>query len=264
MPKPGNWGDWATIYRPNPVEGKYCGGCIHCGEDGACSALPILVWDVGKNYWKKCKSYMAASTSAKIASTVQKKASFAPPIPDDCKYIQYIPATKQYICQNRSIPNYTRPCCCKCNQYIREVIYYQGRQVTNASYYTYINQQTTDKKTVPSQNNTSAPSAKTKKSIKTESSSKSSKKKRQEKKWDFDYSLVPVQTLSRVTTSPIKAETKEEHKKEINTVPVTLPKQTSLPANPKISCKYLNGETCLISDELCQRGTDPCLFYKKK
>lgn len=55
--KKGNWGTWAVIDNPPPKEGSQCGGCINYNEDGSCNVLPVIIHEVGKDYWKRCKQY---------------------------------------------------------------------------------------------------------------------------------------------------------------------------------------------------------------
>lgn len=54
--KPGNWGDWAVIEH-KPKEQNSCEACIHYRADGSCGIYPIVIREVGYNYWRRCKSY---------------------------------------------------------------------------------------------------------------------------------------------------------------------------------------------------------------
>lgn len=56
--KRGNWGDWATIEHTPRSEKRCCGGCIHyCYEDDSCKVRPIVVYEVGADFWKTCPQY---------------------------------------------------------------------------------------------------------------------------------------------------------------------------------------------------------------
>ena len=56
--KRGNWGDWATIEHTPRSEKRCCGGCIHyCYEDDSCKVRPIVVYEVGSDFWKTCPQY---------------------------------------------------------------------------------------------------------------------------------------------------------------------------------------------------------------
>lgn len=56
--KRGNWGDWATIEHTPRSEKRCCGGCIHyCYEDDSCKVRPIVVYEVGADFWRTCPKY---------------------------------------------------------------------------------------------------------------------------------------------------------------------------------------------------------------
>lgn len=58
--KRGNWGDWATIEHTPRSEKRCCGGCIHyCYEDDSCKVRPIVVYEVGSDFWRTCPQYCA-------------------------------------------------------------------------------------------------------------------------------------------------------------------------------------------------------------
>ena len=55
--KRGNWGDWATI-QPKPNEKRItCYWCAFCQEDGSCEKHPVVIAEIGSNYWKTCKYF---------------------------------------------------------------------------------------------------------------------------------------------------------------------------------------------------------------
>lgn len=70
--KKGNWGAWAVIDNPPPKAGSQCGGCIHYNEDGSCNVLPVIIHEVGRDYWKRCKQY-TKKRPASDRSTLQKR-----------------------------------------------------------------------------------------------------------------------------------------------------------------------------------------------
>ena len=81
--KKGNWGTWAVIDNPPPRAGTRCGGCIHYNEDGSCSVLPILIREVGRDFWKKCKKYTKTrktnnSVSKQVSVEKHSEASYEP------------------------------------------------------------------------------------------------------------------------------------------------------------------------------------------
>lgn len=56
--KRGNWGDWAVIERTPRSKKRCCGGCVHYRyEDDSCDVRPIVVYEVGADFWKTCPQY---------------------------------------------------------------------------------------------------------------------------------------------------------------------------------------------------------------
>lgn len=87
--KRGNWGNWAVIDNPPPKAGNQCGGCIHYNEDGSCNVLPVIIHEVGRDYWKKCKEYTKTRPIAERVNNTKKREPDVgeQPVYVNCKYL---------------------------------------------------------------------------------------------------------------------------------------------------------------------------------
>lgn len=59
----GSWGDSYLIEQPKNKETITCSECIHYCDDGSCSARPIVVSEVGYNFWKYCDEFVLSKDS---------------------------------------------------------------------------------------------------------------------------------------------------------------------------------------------------------
>lgn len=110
--KPGSWGDWATIKNP-PKDSHSCSACMNYHQDGSCRKLPIVIKDVGFNFWKHCEFYQPKKPHAGC-KTLPKNA-VQPSIP--CKTSIYSTKTKRHYCKNHYSPLYSQECI-KCSEYL--------------------------------------------------------------------------------------------------------------------------------------------------
>lgn len=86
--KKGNWGTWAVIDNPPPKAGGQCGGCIHYNEDGSCNVLPVIIHEVGRDYWRKCKEYTKKRpTSARANLQKRDQQTADKRVYVNCKYL---------------------------------------------------------------------------------------------------------------------------------------------------------------------------------
>lgn len=56
-PPKGSWGT-GYIIEPRPNNKRIsCSFCKYYNEDGSCMAKPIVIWEVGYDYWKHCRNF---------------------------------------------------------------------------------------------------------------------------------------------------------------------------------------------------------------
>lgn len=238
MPKPGNWGDWAVIHKPKPTESSLCGGCSHCDEDGACNVLPIIVWDVGPNYWRKCPHFSTGTVKTAKPENKSQPAPQEDRNKHDCRYCSYIASTNQYVCTCADSPCNAKECV-KCQHYIREVILFQGRKLSRVEYEQLLAK--------PKERKPAPPTAKAK-------PSKANTAKKQKNAKTPASPKITTADKSMVSAPEVKNNTKSKVQKE----------KKAILANPKKGCKYLDGVTCIIQHAPCTRGSEDCLFFKSK
>ena len=59
----GSWGDRYIIEQPKNKRVITCSNCSNYCEDGSCMVQPIVISEVGYNYWRHCKKFVLASDS---------------------------------------------------------------------------------------------------------------------------------------------------------------------------------------------------------
>lgn len=59
----GSWGDRYIIEQPKNKRVITCSDCTNYCEDGSCMVQPIVISEVGYNYWRHCKKFVLASDS---------------------------------------------------------------------------------------------------------------------------------------------------------------------------------------------------------
>lgn len=108
--KPGSWGDHSIIKTPpSTYVLDSCTACVHFCSDGSCTRLPIVIKDVGTNYYKQCRYYK------KINQSSISKAQYPTHSPTikqspDCPHAVYDTKAKTYICLNPACTLYTHIC----------------------------------------------------------------------------------------------------------------------------------------------------------
>jgi len=95
MTKRGSWGDWAVIHN---APANYCGDCIHYMNDDSCAVLPVTPSILGRQAYKKCKSYTPAGLQTGIW------------IRCDCSYCKLYDSMKDYYCTNFDSGSYSKVC----------------------------------------------------------------------------------------------------------------------------------------------------------
>ena len=54
----GSWGDWATITKiPESAKRVSCSMCVYYNSDDSCQKMPIVIKDVGYNFWRHCSYF---------------------------------------------------------------------------------------------------------------------------------------------------------------------------------------------------------------
>lgn len=59
----GSWGDRYTIQQPKNKETITCAECVYYCSDGSCGKHPIVIAEVGYNYWRYCKDFILEQDS---------------------------------------------------------------------------------------------------------------------------------------------------------------------------------------------------------
>ena len=110
--KPGSWGDWAVIEH-KPKDAHSCEACIHYCSDGSCSIYPVVIKEVGFNYWKLCDRYETDTQENSLQKRKQNHASsytYQPKYCPECKFAEYSSDTKEFCCNHEKSPNYMKRC----------------------------------------------------------------------------------------------------------------------------------------------------------
>ena len=64
-PHKGSWGD-RYIIEPRPNQKRItCNCCKHYNNDGSCNVRPIVISEVGYDYWKHCKNFYLSEIDRK-------------------------------------------------------------------------------------------------------------------------------------------------------------------------------------------------------
>ena len=93
--KKGNWGTWAVIDNPPLKSSSMCGGCIHYNDDGSCNVLPIVIHEVGRNYWKKCAHYSRTPSQSSQKEKVKASPNITPQKFTKCNFL----STSDGVCE---------------------------------------------------------------------------------------------------------------------------------------------------------------------
>ncbi len=59
----GSWGDSYLIEQPKNTVRITCSDCVHYYDDGSCSLKPIVISEVGYNYWRYCDGFILSKES---------------------------------------------------------------------------------------------------------------------------------------------------------------------------------------------------------
>lgn len=59
----GSWGERYVIEQPKNKERITCSDCVFYHEDGSCTKRPIVISEVGYNYWRYCKDFVLSIES---------------------------------------------------------------------------------------------------------------------------------------------------------------------------------------------------------
>lgn len=271
-PKKGSWGDWAVI-EPRPNKRRItCSFCSFYQDDKSCSIHPIVVSNVGYDYWRQCSYFLLddehdTCSFRDLVNRVKKydspyqvyndelykslckrrdgvskpkirvhdtkvEDSKAENTAMDCYYLKNDTHPENMICTNRFSLLFNS-ICKKCPQYQREVYIVKGIKMSRREY-----EAITDKNTLPQVSRKEV-------NFETRQNKGASK------------SVTGTQKKSNT----INRKTRSDPMSKTNTKPhKTQGVEKVLYSND--NCKYCINTKCSILQGTCTRGGLGCLFFK--
>ena len=239
--KPGNYGGDMIIITKKRGS---CGACAHFCEDGSCAIHPIVLKEVGTDYWRTCHDYTPRSTNAPVPHPFakpcnQEKIKSATDV-SPCADSQMINGRR--ICKRRCAPHYGRTCYV-CT-YHREVSSTPHKQSKGK----WVDWQEIDWQST-NQARLKAGRSKKKKHLTVSIPKKNKPSVSQNNGYpDRNITATPLADLSKTKASLASP---------------TSPKVIKSPA-AKAGCIYLKDNICIAKGTPCAHGDNHCLFYKTK
>ena len=234
--KPGNYGGDMIIIAKKRGS---CGSCQHFCADGSCAIHPIVIKEVGTNYWRTCTDYLLRNTNVSvphvhIESSEQKKISetVAP-----CANSRLI--NEKRICKRRCAPHYGRTC--------YQCIYYEKPYIVKTTI--------PQKHTKESWKETERQALKNLKRLRAQMD-------KEDKQCKLIESVKEKTIVNEVGAIVVEKESPEVNKCKATDKHKDKKQSKILPA--KVGCIYLKNDICMVKGTPCAHGDKHCLFFKTK
>lgn len=253
--KPGNYGGDMIIITKKRGS---CGACQHFCADGSCAIHPVVLREVGTDYWRTCHDYTPRSISEASNSHHPISATEARAHEKECAESEPTRRVNLPPCADSRLISGKRIC-------TKRYAPFYGRTCYTCSYHRM--------PPPPIRKRTSKSTARSKVSWKeTERQALKNLKRVQaaidkENNQSEDQARKNLNNNEQATKAACKQQSPQTVVKSptINqqNIPAARKKKVSIP-EPKAGCIYLQDNICIAKGTPCAHGNQHCLFYKKK